>query len=149
MSLSVYSPEHFMKEALKEAQKAFNKGEIPVGAVVVCDNRIIGRGHNMTESLQDPTGHAEIIAITAACEALNSKYLKNCDLYVTLEPCLMCAGACYWAQLSNVIYAASDEKRGFSLFSKKPFHPKTKVSTGLLESESVEILKVFFKQLRS
>lgn len=147
--LSIHSPEHFMKEALKEAKIAFEKGEVPVGAVVVCNHRIIGRGHNLTESLQDPTGHAEIMAITAACEALGSKYLEDCDLFVTLEPCIMCAGACYWAQLKNVYYAANDDKKGYSQYEINPFHPKTTVHTGLLENDSVEILKTFFKQLRS
>lgn len=113
MTLSVFSDEYFMKEALKEAQKAFEADEVPVGAVVVCGNRIIARSHNLTERLNDVTAHAEMQAITAAANYLGSKYLNECTLYITLEPCVMCAGACFWAQLGKLIYGASDLKRGF------------------------------------
>lgn len=149
MTLSVYSPERFMREALKEAEKAFELGEVPVGAVVVSNNRIIARAHNQVELLNDPTAHAEMLAITAASEALGGKYLRECSLYVTLEPCVMCAGALNWAQIDDVHYGASDEKRGFTLIGKSILHPKTKVSTGLLAGECMKLLQDFFRDLRN
>jgi len=149
MSLSVYSPERFMKEALKQAELAYKHGEVPVGAVVVCNNRIIAKTHNQVELLNDPTAHAEILAITAAAEALGSKYLENCTMYVTLEPCNMCAGALSWSQINTLYYGASDAKRGYTLLGKNILHPKTKVITGILEEPCGEIMQRFFKQLRS
>ena len=146
--MKLYTDEHFMKEALAEAQAAFEAGEIPVGAVIVWNNRIIGRGHNLTETLHDPTAHAEMQAITAAANTVGGKYLNECTLYVTLEPCVMCAGACFWAQLGNVIYGADDEKRGCSTVGKHLFHPKTTVTGGLMKEESANLLKTFFLKLR-
>jgi tRNA(adenine34) deaminase len=148
MTLSVYSPERYMQEALKQAQLAFEKGEVPVGAVVVCNNRIIARAGNQVELLKDPTAHAEILAITAAAESLGSKYLEGCTMYVTLEPCTMCAGALSWAHIDAVCYGASDEKRGYSLVGKSILHPRTKVITGILADPCKEIMQRFFKQLR-
>ncbi len=148
MDLSVYSPERYMKEAFRQAQIGFENGEVPVGAVVVVNNRIIAKAHNQVEMLNDPTAHAEILAITAAAEFLGSKYLEDCTMYVTLEPCVMCAGALNWAQLDTIYYGASDEKRGYSLIGKNILHPKTKVNTGIMAHESKQILKDFFKQLR-
>ena len=148
MSLSVYSPERFMQEALKQAQIAFENGEVPVGAVIVNNNRIIARAHNQVELLKDPTAHAELLAITAATEALGGKYLEGCTMYVTLEPCTMCAGALYWSQIEKVYYGASDEKRGFTLLGKQVLHPKTEVETGLMEESCREIMQQFFNQLR-
>jgi len=145
---SVYSDEYFMKEALKEAEKAYKSGEIPVGAVIVCQNTIIARAHNMKELLNDVTAHAEILAITAAEQALGSKYLNECTLYVTLEPCVMCAGACGWAQLERIVYAAADEKKGYIKFAPECLHPKTKIEYGLLEIESRNLLLKFFKERR-
>ncbi len=139
---------YFMRQALNEAQKAFDSGEIPVGAVIVCDGRIIARGFNQTERLSDVTAHAEIIALTAATEYLGSKYLDECDLYVTLEPCPMCAGALAWAQLKRLVFAASDDKRGFMRFGKEILHPKTKVELGIMQDECSEIIKRFFKDKR-
>jgi len=149
MSLSVYSPERFMHEAIKQAQLAFEHREVPVGAVVVSNNRIIAKAHNQVELLNDPTAHAEILAITAAAEALGSKYLEDCTMYVTLEPCMMCAGALNWAQIDSIYYGASDDKRGFTLVGKNVLHPKTKVRTGILKDECSEILQRFFRTLRS
>lgn len=148
MLLSVYSPERFMREAYMQAQIAFESGEVPVGAVVVCKNRIIARAHNQVEMLKDSTAHAEMLALTAAFEHLGSKYLEGCAMYVTLEPCLMCAGAMYWAQLDAIYYGASDLKRGFSLLQKNVLHPKTIVHRGLLEDECVMLLNNFFDNLR-
>ena len=148
MTLSVYSPERYMKEAFKQAQLAFEQGEVPVGAVVVANNRIIARAHNQVELLNDPTAHAEILAITAASEALGNKYLEDCTLYVTLEPCTMCAGALNWAQIDTINYGASDEKRGFSLHRKNILHPKTKVNTGIMADQCKNLLEDFFKNLR-
>ena len=138
-----------MEMAFYEAQKAAELGEIPVGAVVVCQDRVIAKTHNQTEQLNDVTAHAEIMAITAAAQFLGSKYLKDCTLYVTLEPCVMCAGALYWSQIGRIVFGASDEKRGYSLLSQKVLHPKTKVSRGVLEKEIQELLQKFFKQLRT
>jgi len=142
------SDERFMREALLEAKASLAEGEIPIGAVVVCKGRIIGRGHNMTERLNDPTAHAEMIAITAATEAIGGKYLTDCTLYVTVEPCPMCAGALNWAQISRIVYGASDPKRGSTLFSPSLFHPKTEVASGVLADECGTLMKEFFKEKR-
>ena len=139
---------YFMKQALAEAQKAFEEGEVPCGAVVVFDGRIIARGHNQTERLTDVTAHAEIIALTAAADYLGSKYLDECTLYVTLEPCVMCAGALAWAQLGRLVFGASDEKRGFMRFGKEVLHPKTRVELGVMEAEAADLLKRFFQSRR-
>jgi tRNA(adenine34) deaminase len=149
MILSVFSDEHFMGEALKEAQKAFDAGEVPVGAVVVCRNRIIARGHNLTERLNDVTAHAEMQAITAAAAHLGGKYLDDCTLYVTLEPCAMCAGALAWAQLGKLVYGADDPKRGYRLFSGKMLHPQTELYTGVRSEEAAFLLKSFFRERRN
>lgn len=147
--LSVHSDTYFMQQALAEAQKAYEAGEIPVGAVVVCDHRIIARAHNQTEQLTDVTAHAEILALTAASSYLGSKYLPECTLFVTLEPCVMCAGALAWAQLGRVVYGASDEKRGFMLYGgKNLLHPKTKLELGVMEQEASVLLKAFFRSKR-
>jgi len=138
----------FMQEALRLAKQASEQGEIPVGAVVVYAGKIIGRGYNQTIALNDPTAHAEMIAITAATNAIGSRYLNECTLYVTLEPCVMCAGACYWAMLARVVYAASDEKNGCGKVRDSLFHPKTEVINGLMLSESSNLLKSFFRKLR-
>jgi len=139
----------FMKEALKEAQKAFNADEVPVGAIIVCNNKIIARAHNLTERLNDVTAHAEMQAITSAANFLNGKYLNECTLYVTLEPCVMCAGAIAWAQLGKLIYGASDTKRGFNLIQEnKILHPKTEVKSGILADECALLIKTFFQQKR-
>ncbi|MFT4525261.1 MAG: tRNA(adenine34) deaminase [Bacteroidia bacterium] len=148
MELTVFSDESFMKEALKEAQKAFDRDEVPVGAVVVSKNRVIARSHNLTEALTDVTAHAEMQAITAASDFIGGKYLKNCTIYVTLEPCPMCASALYWAQATKVVYGASDEKRGFSTISKKLLHPKTQVVSGVMENECAELMVEFFRKKR-
>ena len=137
-----------MREALSEAKQALADGEIPIGAVVVCKGRIIGRGHNMTERLNDPTAHAEMIAITAATEALGGKYLEDCTLYVTVEPCPMCAGALNWAQVPRIVYGAPDPKRGSTLFSPSLFHPKTTLSGGILQEDCATLMKEFFKEKR-
>ncbi|MFM8450617.1 MAG: nucleoside deaminase [Haliscomenobacter sp.] len=139
---------YYMREALKEAQQAYAEGEIPVGAVVVSEGRVIAKGRNATERLQDVTAHAEIIAITAAANYLGSKYLSDCVLYVTLEPCPMCAGALAWAQVGRVVYGASDEKRGFLRFGSGMLHPKTIQTTGVLESECRALMLAFFKERR-
>ena len=146
--LTIFSDEHFMRQALKEAQKALEEDEVPVGAVVVANNQIIGRAHNQTQLLQDVTAHAEIMAVTAATNFLNSKYLQDCTLYVTLEPCVMCAGALFWAQIGRVVYCAGDEKRGFMRFGKTLLHPKTKLEFGVLHDECSEIMSSFFKSKR-
>jgi tRNA(adenine34) deaminase len=137
-----------MAEALKEAQKAFDEGEIPVGAVVACENRIIARGYNQTERLHDVTAHAEMIAITSAANYLGAKYLQDCILYVTLEPCIMCAGAIAWAQCGTVVFGASDEKRGYLRLNQPILHPKTELIRGILANESRELLLEFFHKLR-
>jgi len=139
---------YFMKKALQEAEIAFEKGEIPVGAVIVIDNRIIARAHNLTELLNDVTAHAEMQAITAASDFLGGKYLQNCTLYVTLEPCQMCAGALYWSQISNIIYGTRDEERG-CITLKTKLHPKTKMKGGVLEEEASNLLKRFFIEKRN
>lgn len=137
-----------MKEALKEATYAEAEDEVPIGAIVVCKGRIVGKGHNMTERLKDPTAHAEMIAITAATEALGGKYLNDCTLYVTIEPCPMCAAALAWAQIGAVVYGASDEKRGFSKYSPSLLHPKTEVFSGILKEECGNLVTEFFKKKR-
>ena len=141
--------EKYMLEALKEARAAFNEDEIPVGAVVVCKGRIIGKGHNMTETLHDPTAHAEMIAITAATEALGGKYLTECTLYVTVEPCPMCAAALSWAQAGRIVFGAADPKRGYSLFSPSLLHPRTEVRSGVLTEECSTLMKDFFAGKRN
>lgn len=137
-----------MKQALIEAQKAADSGEVPVGAVVVCKNQIIARAHNQTELLNDVTAHAEMLAYTAATQYLGAKYLKDCKLYVTLEPCVMCAGALYWSQIDEIIYGASDERRGALRVEPGLFHPKTKISGGVRADECSDIIKTFFKSKR-
>jgi tRNA(adenine34) deaminase len=139
---------HYMRMAIREAQEAYDKGEIPVGCVVVADGQIIARGYNLTETLQDVTAHAEIQAITAAANYLGGKYLNQCTLYVTVEPCVMCAGAIGWAQVRRLVYGASDEKRGYSTFAPKALHPKCTVLTGVLEEECRELVQQFFQQKR-
>ena len=146
--LSIFSDEHFMKEALKEAQKAYEKDEVPVGAIIVCDNKIIARAHNMTEQLNDVTAHAEMLAFTSATNYLGGKYLNECTLYVTLEPCVMCAGASYWTQLKKVVFAATDEKRGYSRHQENLLHPKTEIVRGVLQTECGQLIQSFFKQKR-
>ncbi|MBQ3245220.1 MAG: nucleoside deaminase [Bacteroidales bacterium] len=140
--------EKFMKDALREAGAAAAEDEVPIGAVIVCRGRIIGKGHNMTERLNDPTAHAEMIAITAATEAIGGKYLNDCTLYVTVEPCPMCAGALAWSQIGRVVYGASDPKRGFSQFTPSLMHPKTAVVSGVLEDECGSLVSDFFKNKR-
>lgn len=138
----------FMQEALKEASKAFDKDEVPIGAVVVCDGRIIARSYNFTETLNDPTAHAEMQAITMATSYLGGKYLNLCTLYVTIEPCPMCAAALAWAQVKRIVYGASDTKRGFSLFSPNLLHPKTEIKGGVLQKECGEMVTQFFRSKR-
>lgn len=140
--------EKHMREALREAICAAGEDEVPIGAVVVCNGRIIGKGHNMTERLNDPTAHAEMIAITAATEAMGGKYLNDCTLYVTVEPCPMCAGALAWAQIGKIVYGTSDPKRGYSLFTPSLLHPKTEVVPGVLAEECGNIVTEFFKNKR-
>ncbi len=140
--------EKYMTEALKEARIAFDEDEIPIGAVVVCRGRIIGKGHNMTERLHDPTAHAEMIAITAATEAMGGKYLNDCTLYVTVEPCPMCSGALNWAQIGRIVYGALDPKRGYSMFTPSLLHPKTAVQAGVLAEECSALMLDFFKGKR-
>lgn len=142
------SDDHFMKQALLEARYAEEDGEIPVGAIIVCNEKIIARAHNLTETLNDVTAHAEMQAITAAANVLGGKYLTDCTLYVTLEPCVMCAGALAWSQISRVVYGASDEKRGYSKYSEALLHPKTSVTKGVMEEECATIIKTFFKKKR-
>jgi tRNA(adenine34) deaminase len=148
LSAALYTDEYFMKEAIAEAEKAFKAGEVPVGAVIVWNNRVIGRAHNLTETLNDPTAHAEIQAITAATNTAGGKYLTECTMYVTLEPCVMCAGACFWAQMGAIVYGADDEKRGYSLVGHGILHPRTRIKKGVLKERSSELLKLFFKKRR-
>ncbi len=148
MELTVQSDAHFMKLALHEAQKAYDLDEVPVGAVIVSNGRIIARAHNLTERLNDVTAHAEMQAFTAAAEALGGKYLWDCTLYVTLEPCVMCAGAAFWTQISRIVYGATDEKRGFNKIKTSLLHPKTEIVGGLMEAESSALLKRFFQNKR-
>ena len=146
--MEIDQDEKYIREALNEALVALDEGEIPIGAVVVWKDRIIGRGHNMTEKLNDATAHAEMIAITAATEALGGKYLNECTLYVTIEPCPMCAGAMAWSQLGRLVYGAPDQKRGFSFFEPSLLHPSTEVSYGILTDECSSLLVDFFKSKR-
>lgn len=138
----------YMKQALQEARCAFDEDEIPVGAVVVCRDRIIARAHNLTERLSDVTAHAEMQAITAASEYLGGKYLNECTLYVTVEPCIMCAGALGWSQLARVVYGAGDEKRGFRRFAPEALHPRTELVSGVMEEECAQLMKEFFQRKR-
>jgi tRNA(adenine34) deaminase len=140
--------ERYMREALREAMFAAEEDEVPIGAVIVCRGRIIGKGRNMTERLNDPTAHAEMIAITAATEAMGGKYLNDCTLYVTVEPCPMCAGALAWSQVGRVVYGAADPKRGFSLFSPSLMHPKTEIVSGILAEECGNLVTDFFRNKR-
>lgn len=140
--------ERYMSDALREAQKAASEDEVPIGAVIVCRGRIIGKGHNMTERLNDPTAHAEMIAITAATEAMGGKYLNDCTIYVTVEPCPMCAGALAWAQIGKIVFGASDPKRGFTQFSPSLMHPKTEVISGIMAKECGDIVSTFFQNKR-
>jgi len=146
--INPFDDTYFMKKALQEAEAAFEKGEIPVGAVVVINDKIIARSHNLTELLNDVTAHAEMQAITSAANFLGGKYLHNCTLYVTLEPCQMCVGALYWSQISKIVYGATDEQRGFKVMGTK-LHPKTKVVSGVLEDEASELMKRFFIEKRN
>ena len=148
MELNVFTDEYFMKEALKEAQKAFDEDEVPVGAVVVCNKQIIARAHNMSEKLNDATAHAEMLAITAAENYLGNKYLKDCTLYVSLEPCVMCAGAMFWTQLGRLVFGANDERHGYKKSGSKLLHPKTEMEGGLLAEESSKLMKLFFSKKR-
>jgi len=143
-----FDDEYYMKRALIEAEQAFAEGEIPVGAMVVCRNQIISRAHNLTETLNDVTAHAEMQAITAAANMLGGKYLTGCTLYVTVEPCTMCAGALGWSQIDRIVYGASDEKRGFLKFAPAALHPKTEILGGILQTECSNIMKRFFEQKR-
>jgi len=145
---AILGDEYFMKQALSEAKIAFDKGEVPIGAVIVCEGRIIARAHNLTETLNDVTAHAEMQAITAAASVLGGKYLIDCTIYVTVEPCPMCAGALAWAQISRIVYGAEDEKRGYTKLTPGALHTKTKVECGVLAEESAQLMKQFFKGLR-
>jgi tRNA(adenine34) deaminase len=144
---NIFTDDFFMKKALQEAEAAFKKGEVPVGAVIVVDNKVIARTHNLTEMLNDVTAHAEMQAITSAANFIGGKYLKNCTLYVTLEPCQMCAGALYWSQISKIVFGASDENRGFLKMGTQ-LHPKTEVVGGVLEEECSLLMTTFFKSRR-
>ena len=145
--INPFTDEYFMKKALQEAEMAFEKGEIPVGAVIVIDNKVIARSHNLTELLHDVTAHAEMQSITAAANYLGGKYLMGCTLYVTLEPCQMCAGALYWSQISRIVYGATDENRGFVKMGTQ-LHPKTTIVKGILANEASELMKRFFVERR-
>ncbi len=146
--IELFSDEFFMKEALKEARKAFDSNETPVGAVIVADNRIIARAHNMCEALNDATAHAELLAITSASNALGSKFLPNATLFITIEPCIMCAGACYWARLQRIVWGAPDIKAGFTRTRRRIIHPATKIKSGVLENECAELIREFFSVKR-
>ena len=148
MLLNPFNDNYFMKEALKEAQKAFEKDEVPVGCIIVCENQIIARAHNFTQRLNDATAHAEMQAFTSASDYLGGKYLNECTLYVTLEPCMMCAGASYWTQLKKVVYGAKDIKRGYSHLSENILHPKTEVISGVMAVECAKLLTNFFQRKR-
>ena len=145
--LNPFDDTYFMRKALQEAELALAKGEVPVGAVIVCNGQIIAKGHNQVETLNDPTAHAEMLAFTAATNFLGSKYLKDCTLYVTLEPCQMCAGAAFWSQIGKIVFGASDEQRGYQHWHCR-VHPKTEVTGGILATESEALLKKFFAQMR-
>jgi len=144
----VVSDEIYMKEALKEAEKALEQGEVPIGAVIVSNGRIIGRGHNLTERLNDVTAHAEMQAFTAAANYIGGKYLHNCTLYVTMEPCVMCAGAAYWTQITRIVFGARDDKRGFSTMGERVLHPKTTLMSGVMEAECSRLVTSFFRNKR-
>lgn len=144
----MFTHEYFMRFALQQAHLALDTNEIPVGAIVVCNNTIVAKAYNQTELLQDVTAHAEMLAITAAANYLGGKYLSNCTLYITLEPCIMCSGAAYWAQLGGVVYGASDEKRGFTTLQKPILHPKTQIVSGILGVECAALMSDFFKSKR-
>lgn len=146
--MELFTDEYFMREALREAQKAFEISEVPVGAVVVCRNRIIARAHNQTEKLTDATAHAEMLAVTAASHHLGSKYLNECVLYVTLEPCVMCAGALHWVQLQKLVFGASDVQRGYSLVNSPLLHPRTEVVRGVKAEEAKALIDDFFRKIR-
>lgn len=148
MTADAAADERYMRMALDEAHRAYEAEEVPVGAVVVCKGRVIGRGHNLTETLGDVTAHAEIQAITAAAQTLGGKYLPECTLYVTVEPCLMCAGAIGWSQLPRIVYGASDPRRGYSAFTLRPFHPRATVTSGVLADECASLMKSFFAKRR-
>lgn len=143
-----YNDEYYMGKALEQARKGASEGEIPIGAVIVCQGKIIARGHNLTETLKDTTAHAEMLSITTATNFLGGKYLNDCTIYVTVEPCPMCAAALAWSQIARVVYGALDSKRGYSLFSPSLLHPKTEVTKGVMEKECSEIVSNFFKTLR-
>ncbi len=140
--------EYYMRRAIDQARMALERDEIPIGAVVVCQDRIIARGHNLTETLCDITAHAEMLAITGSANLLHGKYLTQCTLYVTVEPCVMCAGAIGWAQVARVVYGAPDPKRGYTVYAPEAFHPKTQVTAGVLETECAELMRTFFKSKR-
>lgn len=146
--IEVYTDAYFMKKAYEEALLAFDQGEVPVGAVIVSRNQIIAKAHNQTEVLNDVTAHAEVMAITSAANYLGSKFLEECEMYVTLEPCLMCAGAIKWARVGRLVYAASDDKNGFMNYGKEVLHPDTKLEFGVMHDECSQIIKDFFKQRR-
>ena len=148
MSKIDFSDEYFMRQALREARAAYDKDEVPIGVVIVSKNLIVAKSHNLTEILKDVTAHAEILAIGSATETLGGKYLNSCTMYVTLEPCVMCAGALAWAQLDKLVIGANDDKRGFSKYKPSPLHPKTKVVTGILSDECGELIKRFFESKR-
>lgn len=144
----IHDDAYFMNMALSEARKALAEDEIPIGAIVVCDGQVVGRGHNMTETLNDVTAHAEMMAVTSAAQTLGGKYLSDCTLYVTVEPCLMCAGAIAWAQVKRIVYGAADVKRGYSIYTQRPFHPRATVTGGILEEECARLMKDFFAKRR-
>ncbi len=148
MEIDARQDEFFMRTAINEAREAFNRGEVPIGAVVVCGGTIVGRGHNLVETLSDATAHAEMQAITAASSAVGGKYLNECTLYVTVEPCVMCAGAAAWSQLGRLVYGAADPKRGFSRHGRELLHPRTGITAGVLEAECSALVTVFFQKLR-
>ena len=148
MSIFDQPDEHFMQQALREARQAASEGEVPIGAVVVADGSIIARAHNLTETLHDATAHAEMLALTAAEEALGAKYLNDCTLYVTVEPCPMCAGAAGWTQIGRIVYGCSDPKKGFGLLHGPVLHPRTKVQEGILAEESADLMQTFFRSRR-
>lgn len=146
--MELFTDDYFMKRALAEAQQAFAEGEVPVGAVVVCQNKIIARAHNQTETLNDVTAHAEMVAITAATNLLGAKYLTGCTLYVTVEPCVMCAGALGWSQVERVVFGAYDTKRGYQRYASEAMHPKTVVTGGIMQNDCEQLMKDFFEQKR-
>ncbi len=148
MAIIDFDDTYFMREALKEAKLAFEENEVPIGAVIVANQKIIAKGHNLTETLNDVTAHAEMQAFTAAANSLGGKYLKDCTLYVTIEPCIMCAGASYWTQISRIVFGAKDEKRGFMLLKSNILHPKTTIIGGVMEKECAELMSSFFKNKR-